>query len=287
MGDLVVCRTVDELKNHIAKLKEEGSEISLVPTMGALHHGHVSLFEQAKELADNVVVSIFVNPKQFNNIEDLEKYPRTEEQDLQILSELENITVFLPTEKEIYPDDFKEVDLDLGTLVSGQEATFRPGHFQGVVNVVSRLFDIVEPDYAVFGEKDFQQLAIIQFMTKQLGYNIQIVPAETIREESGLASSSRNRRLSTKDQEDSLVIYNTLSFLKQNAFKKPLSEALSEAKKMIDDSTLELEYLDVVHPVSLEIIEDWIPGCRACIAAYCSGVRLIDNMELVPKEVYC
>lgn len=287
MGDLVVCRTVGEVQSLISELKEEGREISLVPTMGALHHGHIALIEQAGELAEYVVVSIFVNPKQFNNPEDLKKYPRPLEADLEKLSELENVIAFVPEVDDIYPADFVERNLDLGSLVAGQEATFRPGHFEGVVNVVSRLFDIVQPDYAIFGEKDYQQLAIIEFMTKELNYDIKIIGAETIREESGLASSSRNYRLNENELEEAVVIFEALNVLKQEAYKSTLEEAISKATKIFDQSSLELEYLDIVDPSTFEVLSDWAPGCRACVAAYCAGVRLIDNMELVPKAVYC
>lgn len=287
MGDLVVCRTVDEVRSLVSELKEAGNEISFVPTMGALHHGHIALVEQAGELADYVVVSIFVNPKQFNNPEDLLKYPRPLEADLEKLSFVENVIAFVPEVEDVYPEDFVDRKLDLGTFVKGQEATFRPGHFEGVVNVVSRLFDIVQPDYAIFGEKDYQQLAIIKFMTRSLGYDIQIIGAETIREESGLASSSRNMRLSDIELEKSTILFKALSYLKQEAFKSDFSAALDAAKEMIRQSSLELEYLDVIDPDSFEMVEDWLPGCRACVAANCGNVRLIDNMEVVPKVVFC
>ena len=282
-----MCRTVDEVRSLIAELKAEGSAISFVPTMGALHHGHIALLEQAGELADYTVVSIFVNPKQFNNPEDLLKYPRPLEADLEKLSVLENVIAFIPEVEDMYPKDFKDRQLDLGTLVKGQEATFRPGHFEGVVNVVSRLFDIVQPDYAIFGEKDYQQLAIIKFMTKALNYDVQIIGAETIREESGLASSSRNMRLSEDELDKSTILFKALSFLKQEAFKSDFDTALSIAKNMIEESSLELEYLDVIEPDTFELVEDWTPGCRACVAANCGNVRLIDNMEVVPKVVFC
>lgn len=287
MGDLVVCRTVDEVQSLISDLKGEGSEIAMVPTMGALHHGHIALIEQAGELGDYVVVSIFVNPKQFNNAEDLEKYPRTLDQDLEKLAELENVIAFVPEVEDVYPPDFSERNIDLGTLVTGQEAAFRPGHFEGVVNVVSRLFDIVQPDYAIFGEKDFQQLAVIKEMAKQLNYGIQIIGAETIREDSGLASSSRNYRLNESELDEATIIYEALSKLRLAAYKLSIEEAIQEAKRLFTESNLELEYLDIVDPDTFQVLSDWAPGCRACVAAYCGGVRLIDNMELVPKAVFC
>ncbi len=287
MGDLVVCKTVEEIRSLVSELKAEGNVISFVPTMGALHHGHIALVEQAGELADYVVVSIFVNPKQFNNQEDLLKYPRPIDADLEQLSHMENVISFVPEVAEIYPDDFVNRELNLGTLVQGQEAAFRPGHFEGVVNVVSRLFDIVEPDYAIFGEKDYQQLAIIKFMTRSLGYNIQIIGAETIREESGLASSSRNMRLSEEELEQASILFKALSYLKQEAFKLDFNKALGTAKEMIEQSSLVLEYLEVIDPDTFEVVEDWSAGCRACVAANCGSVRLIDNMEVVPKVVFC
>lgn len=287
MGDIVVCRTVDEVQSLISELKESGEEISFVPTMGALHHGHISLIEQAGELADHVVVSIFVNPKQFNNAEDLKKYPRTLEADLVKLEPLENVIVFVPEVEDIFPTNFHDRVIDLGTLVSGQEALFRPGHFEGVVSVVSRLFDIVKPDYAVFGEKDFQQLSIIKYMVKELDYPVHIIAAETIREESGLASSSRNARLSEAQLNDAVIIYEVLTTLKQSAYKTSVADALKMASELINNSHLKLEYLDIIDPETFNVLKDWAPGCRACIAAYCGEVRLIDNMELVPKAVFC
>lgn len=287
MGDIVVCRTVDEVQSLISELKESGEEISFVPTMGALHHGHISLIEQAGELADHVVVSIFVNPKQFNNAEDLKKYPRTLEADLEKLKPLENVIVFVPEVEDIFPTNFHDRVIDLGTLVSGQEALFRPGHFEGVVSVVSRLFDIVKPDYAVFGEKDFQQLSIIKHMVKELDYPVHIIAAETIREESGLASSSRNARLSEAQLDDAVIIYEVLTTLKQSAYKTSVADALKMASELINNSHLKLEYLDIIDPETFNVLKDWAPGCRACIAAYCGEVRLIDNMELVPKAVFC
>ena len=163
----------------------------------------------------------------------------------------------------------------------------RPGHFEGVVNVVSRLFDIIEPDYAVFGEKDYQQLAIIKYMTKALGYDITIIGADTIREETGLASSSRNIRLNEEDREKSTILFKALSYLKQEAFKTEFDLSLIRARDMIKQSDLKLEYLDIIDPDTFELVYDWIPGSRACVAANCGDVRLIDNLEVVPKSAFC
>lgn len=287
MGDLVVCEKVNELRALLSQLKADGNIISFVPTMGALHHGHISLVEQAEEIGDFVVVSIFVNPKQFNNQNDLLNYPRPIDEDLGKLSVYKNVIAFVPSEEEIYPAHFEGHILDLGTLVRGQEAISRPGHFEGVVNVVSRLFDIIEPDYAVFGEKDYQQLAIIKYMTKALGYDITIIGADTIREETGLASSSRNIRLNEEDREKSTILFKALSYLKQEAFKTEFDLSLIRARDMIKQSDLKLEYLDIIDPDTFELVYDWIPGSRACVAANCGDVRLIDNLEVVPKSTFC
>lgn len=287
MGDLQVFETVESIQDFINDLKEEGHSIAFVPTMGALHHGHLSLVEEGFELAEYVVVSIFVNPMQFDNKEDLEKYPRTLEEDLEKLSVFENIAVFSPGIKDIYPDNYEEIHIDLGQLDRVLEAKFRPGHFNGVVNVVNRLFDIIQPDYAVFGEKDFQQLAVIQRMVKLLKKDVIIVPCPIMREETGLASSSRNERLSDNDKDEALIIYKTLNHLKELARTKPLAIAIEDAKSFFNKGSLELEYLEVVDPETFEILDDWIPGANACIAAYCNGVRLIDNMQMMSKAVFC
>jgi pantoate--beta-alanine ligase len=191
MGDSHVFTTVDSLRKMLDS-RAENAKIGFVPTMGALHHGHISLVKQAMESCELVVVSIFVNPTQFNSSEDLIKYPRTLEKDVDLLNSAGEIVVFAPGIEDVYPANFENISVDLGDLGTVMEGKFRPGHFNGVMNVVKRLFDIVQPDYAFFGLKDFQQLAVIKFMTKALQLPVEIVACEIVREPSGLASSSRN-----------------------------------------------------------------------------------------------
>ncbi|MDE7373783.1 MAG: pantoate--beta-alanine ligase, partial [Odoribacter sp.] len=203
-----VFNTKNELANRIAGLKKEGKVIGFVPTMGALHEGHLSLVKASKKNSDITVVSIFVNPTQFNDPEDLKRYPRTLEQDIRLLETVDCDIVFAPSVEEIYPEpDTRK--FDFGYLESVMEGAKRPGHFNGVGQVVSRLFDIVSPDKAFFGMKDFQQVAIIKYMVKQLKYNIEIIPCPIVREESGLAKSSRNTLLDEEHKKTAPHIYAT------------------------------------------------------------------------------
>lgn len=280
MNDSTIYTTVNSLRNHLANFT--GQTVGFVPTMGALHHGHLSLVKQAMEECDHVVVSIFVNPTQFNNQEDLKKYPRTLEKDVELLNTVGEVSVFAPEVDQVYPSDFKKIDLDLGSLGEVMEGKFRPGHFEGVMNVVKRLFDIVQPQRAYFGIKDFQQVAVIRFMVRELNLPIEIVPCAIIRELSGLASSSRNVRLSPREKEEALVLYHSLQRASKLMLKLNPDEVTDLVKKVVDSSPLELEYFEIVHPDTLQPINRWVPGANACIAAYCGAVRLIDNMQLIP-----
>lgn len=282
MEDLGVISRVDSLRK-ILDQAAINKKIALVPTMGALHSGHMTLVQKAFSMADVVVVSIFVNPKQFNNKEDLEKYPRSLESDVEMLRKEGDVIIFAPTVDEIYPENFKEIDLDLGFLEETMEGEFRPGHFKGVVNVCHRLIELSHCDYALFGLKDFQQLAVIQFMKDQLNMKVEIIPCEIAREPSGLASSSRNRRLSETDKEKAVIIYNTMNMAKSLVLKQTPDSVKNEAVLYFSDSDLELEYLEIVDPDTLHALTSWVPGARICIAAYCNGVRLIDNMELIER----
>jgi pantoate--beta-alanine ligase len=247
--------------------------------MGALHDGHLGLIERASLENDIVVVSIFVNPTQFNNQEDLVNYPRTLDKDLTLLEKkITNYLVFSPDASEIYPanDDFQPIDL--GHLNNILEGKFRPGHFQGVVHVVHNLFKIVQPQKAYFGQKDFQQLAIIRFMNKKFGFSIEIVACETLREPSGLAMSSRNMRLSEEEKVDALIIWETMSFIRDNKMNFGPSELKERAIQFFDKGTLKLEYLEIVQAHNLLEATDWQESTVCCIAAYCGNVRLIDNL---------
>ena len=285
MEDLEVFSTVGSLQERLLSCDEQ-TKVSFVATMGALHHGHLSLVEKGFELADVVVVTIFVNPTQFNKAEDLEKYPRSLEEDIALLKTAGDVIIFAPSVDEVYPPDFQEIHLELGLLEDVMEGTFRPGHFKGVVNVVKRFFDIIQPDYAMFGMKDFQQLSVIQFMVRELDLQVEIVPCETFREPSGLASSSRNKRLSEQETKDAEIIFATMEYTRSLVGKVSPTEAKKAAIEFFQKSPLELEYLEIVDPRTLESISEWSPGARICIATICGKVRLIDNSALIEDAVF-
>lgn len=275
-----VLKSKIELVSLIDNYKKEGKTIGFVPTMGALHNGHLSLVKECKKNSDIAVVSIFVNPTQFNDPEDLKRYPRTLEKDTELLKTVDCDLIFAPSVEEIYPEpDTRK--FDFGYLESVMEGAKRPGHFNGVGQVVSRLFDIVRPDKAFFGMKDFQQVAIIKNMVKQLNYSIQIVPCPIVREESGLALSSRNTLLDADHKKNAPHIYATLK--KARNLASELS--VSDLKKWITDeinsnSYLETEYVEIVDDTTLKITEEWKEaGTKvACVAVYAGNIRLIDNI---------
>lgn len=273
--------TIEEIQDKIKTLKSIGKSIGFVPTMGALHEGHISLVEQAKSRCDIVVVSIFVNPTQFNNASDLAKYPRTIDSDVALLSNHQVDFVFSPSAEEIYPKNYSSPSIDLGILDKVMEGEFRPGHFQGVVEVVKRLFEIVQPDEAFFGQKDFQQVAVIRYMTNYFHLPVRIIECPIIRSQKGLALSSRNMRLSDEEKEDALVIYNTLEFAKNNVQQYTPIEMMVLCTEKINAAGLKTEYVEIVHPTTLETLTDtWVAGAVCCVVAYCGDVRLIDNMVL-------
>ena len=259
--------------------RSEGKSIGFVPTMGALHAGHSSLVDNALENNDIVVVSVFVNPTQFNDAADLEKYPRTFEQDKELLEKLDVDVMFFPSVEEIYPSsDNPSYVLDgLDNLMEGPN---RPGHFEGVVQVVTRLFDLCLPHRAYFGEKDFQQLAIIRHMTRKLKYEVDVIGCPTVREDDGLAMSSRNVRLEAYARQVAPALYQVLSSLRSTIEDDGVEKALSFAKTQLDVEEIELEYLELVDSVTLQQANDQTGAIQACIAAWIGGVRLIDNLRV-------
>lgn len=275
--------SINTLKKHLQLSRDKGSRVGFVPTMGALHEGHLALVEKAKEECDVVMVSIFVNPTQFNNTSDLDNYPKREEEDLTLLEDAHCDVVFIPTVEEIYPPGYEKVHVELGKVEKIMEGEHRPGHFNGVVNVVSRFFEIIEPNKAYFGRKDFQQVIAMKEMTKQLHLPVEIVAVETKRFSSGLAMSSRNYRLSNKELDQAAVVFQTLNKGKAWAESYSPQITLEKMKNYFSESSLELEYLQLVNPETMnELNQYWVDGATACIAAFCGEVRLIDNMELVP-----
>lgn len=277
---MLVTQTVLGLQESILPLRKQGKSIGFVPTMGALHEGHLSLVKQCKKENDICVISIFVNPTQFNNKEDLEKYPRNVDKDAEMLKSVGADVVFTPSVEEIYPEpDTRQ--FEFGQLEKVMEGKFRPGHFNGVAQVVSRLFDIVEPDKAYFGEKDFQQLAIIRNMVQQLNIPVEIVPMPIKREASGLAMSSRNERLAEQQREEAAIIYKTLAESKILAKDKSVQEVANYVTNTINHTdSLDVEYFDIVDGDTLQSIDKWSDTEYAvgCIAVFCGDVRLIDNI---------
>jgi pantoate--beta-alanine ligase len=280
MGMPTVYTTAHELSSVISTAKKSG-KVGFVPTMGALHDGHLSLVNKA--LGENVlvVVSIFVNPTQFNNASDLKNYPRTLATDLDLLSVFDNVIVYAPSVDDIYPknDFFEPIDLD--GLDTRLEGAFRPGHFQGVVHVVRNLFNIVQPHRAYFGQKDFQQLAVIRRMVQRLNFTVEIVSCPTHRSENGLALSSRNIRLTDQGREDALIISQTLNYMKNLGHDETPSRVMEMGAAYFSKGNLSLEYLEIVDAESLMLLTNqWSAHCVCCIAAYCEDVRLIDNLEM-------
>ncbi|MFM6934455.1 MAG: pantoate--beta-alanine ligase [Flavobacteriales bacterium] len=278
MSKVTVIYTADELQEFRQKLTEQNLSLGFVPTMGALHQGHISLIQKSTEENDFTLISIFVNPKQFNNSEDLKQYPRTLEADLTLLDGFKNCVVFAPNEAELYPENDGFVPMELGQIGRVLEGAFRPGHFEGVVHVVHHLFRLAQANQAYFGQKDFQQLAIIRLLTKHYGFQTRIIACPTIREASGLAMSSRNMRLTKSEREESLIIIETLRFVEQSKNIKSVSETLAQARSLFQQSSLSLEYLAIVDPETLSEITDWQENQICCVAAHCGSVRLIDNL---------
>ncbi len=273
-----VFRTKAELQ---AALQGE-KNIGFVPTMGALHQGHISLIKRAVSEAKVIVCSIFVNPIQFNNKEDLEKYPRDEENDLQLLKKAGCNMVFIPSEQEMYPEEVTE-NYQFGALEQVMEGAFRPGHFNGVAVVVKRLFDIVKPQKAFFGEKDFQQLAIICQLVKQENIQVEIVPCPIVREEDGLAMSSRNMRLSLEDRAQAPFIYQMLQMAKQYSAIKKAEEVRKIITKQFENNPhFKLEYFEIVDAETLQPVSffEEHESVVACVATWLGGVRLIDVLRL-------
>ena len=274
-------QTIQELRTELDALRKEGKTIGLVPTMGALHAGHASLVKRAVAENDVVVVSDFVNPTQFNDKSDLLKYPRTLDADCKLLEECGASFVFAPSVEEIYPEpdtrQFSYAPLD--TVMEGK---FRPGHFNGVCQIVSKLFLIVEPTRAYFGEKDFQQLAIIREMVRKYPFNLEIVGCPIVREADGLALSSRNARLSDEQRIQALQISKTLFASVEYAQTHTLAETKAFVESAISTAEgLRLEYFEIVDGNSLQTVCDWKDGSYivGCITVFCGEVRLIDNIK--------
>jgi pantoate--beta-alanine ligase len=277
-----IIRTIEHLQQLTSDARKAGKTIGLVPTMGALHAGHVSLIERARKENDIVAVSVFVNPTQFNNPEDLRTYPRTEEADCQKLEAAGVDYAFIPSVEEIYPEPDTRV-FDLGPVAEVMEGAMRPGHFNGVAQIVSRLFQIVGPTRAYFGEKDFQQIAVIRRMVELEGFNLEIVPCPIKREADGLALSSRNVRLTPEQR---AVAPNIHRILVESVAAKNAGDSVQDVKKQVVDALnaidfMQVEYYEIVDALTMQPIQSWLPEGQSvgCITVYCGDVRLIDNIK--------
>lgn len=276
-----VIHTIKDLQAELSVLKAQGKKVGLVPTMGALHAGHASLVKHSVNENEVTVVSVFVNPTQFNDKNDLVKYPRTLDADCKLLEACGATYAFAPSVEEMYPEpDTRQ--FSYAPLDTVMEGAFRPGHFNGVCQIVSKLFEAVKPHRAYFGEKDFQQLAIIREMVRQMQFDLEIVGCPIVREEDGLALSSRNARLSAEERENALKISQTL--FKSRTFAA--THTVSETLKFVEDAItavpgLRLEYFEIVDGNTLQKVDNWNQTSYVvgCITVFCGDVRLIDNIK--------
>ena len=276
-----VIKHINELRTVLNDKQKEGLSIGFVPTMGALHQGHLSLVEEAGKQTGFVVVSIFVNPTQFNDKGDLERYPRDLQKDVDLLTPTSCQLVFAPEAEEIYPEpDTRQ--FNFGTLEQVMEGKFRSGHFNGVAQVVSRLFEIVQPNKAFFGQKDFQQLAIIREMVRKLNLPVEVIPCPIIREADGLAMSSRNMLLSPEQRQNAAHISATLFEAANNTAGLTVEELCQWVINRINENEfLNTEYFEIVDSITLLPVKNWDENCVkvGCIAVQCGKIRLIDNLE--------
>ncbi len=279
---MIICNTVRAVREELELQRDKNKTIGFVPTMGALHQGHLELMERAKAENDLLVVSIFVNPIQFNNKNDLESYPRVMDEDIAKLQAIGCDLLFAPSVEEMYPEPINDT-YDFGALGNVMEGAFRPGHFNGVAIVVRRLFEIVEPHKSYFGEKDYQQLAIIQDMVQQLAMPVEIIPCPIVREGDGLAMSSRNRRLTESERQLAPSIYQILK--KGASLRNVLSpeELRLWVRAQIENTEgFLIDYVEVADDTYLQPFEHWndVKGALIFVALFLGDVRLIDNIRI-------
>lgn len=270
-----------QIQNYLDTLKSNKKSIGIVPTMGALHEGHLSLIRKAKEENDCVVCSIFVNPTQFNAAADLEKYPRTAAKDIELLTSVDTDVLLMPSVEEVYPQGLDTtLELDFGELATTMEGEFRPGHFDGMAQVVNRLLNMVQPHSLYMGQKDFQQITIVRSMLTQLESKIKLVMCPIMRNEDGLAMSSRNVRLTAKNRSLAVKISQTLSEAKNQVENKTPKEVKIWAMKELSIPEFKPEYFEIVNGITLQPIDDFNETnfAVACTAVWAGEVRLIDNM---------
>jgi pantoate--beta-alanine ligase len=297
---MIIFNSIEELKNQLNSVRGQKKIIGFVPTMGALHQGHISLIEQARADCDFVVCSIFVNPTQFNDLSDLEKYPRTLESDSRLLIKAGCDALFAPETAEMYSKGELELkrqkvgdkswmegkNVNFGALETVMEGAHRPGHFNGVAQVVSKLFRIVEPDKAYFGQKDFQQLAIIRSMVKQLEMPVEIIACPILREPNGLAMSSRNERLTKEERQMAAIISKTLSGIKEHYHSHSIKQLKAFAGEQLKTvPQIQTEYIEIADAETLRPLEHkQNKPSVVCIAVKLGAVRLIDNVIIDPAE---
>ena len=282
-----VLRTIGSLRKAMESHRSAGQTIGLVPTMGALHAGHLSLMKRARENNDIVVASVFVNPTQFNNPDDLRTYPRTEEADCRALEAAGVDYAFIPSVEEVYPEPDNRV-FDLGEVAEVMEGAMRPGHFNGVAQIVSKLFAMVSPTRAYFGEKDFQQIAVIRRMAKLEGFTMEIIACPIVREADGLAMSSRNVRLTPEQRAIAPAIHQVLSQSLKLAATQSVEQVKEWVKNEIDSKPfMTTEYYEIVNPLTMQPTSEWMTAdgpAVGCVTVYCGEVRLIDNITYQPIE---
>lgn len=281
---MIIFKKAAALHQYITILKQQSKIIGFVPTMGALHKGHLSLIDASKAQCDVTVCSIFVNPTQFNDPKDFEKYPVTIEQDILLLTQTEADILFLPSVPEIYPNGINHLaHYDLGDIEMVLEGKYRPGHFQGVAQVVDRLLSIVQPDVLFLGRKDYQQCIVLNKLIELQQLPIRTAIQPTLREEDGLAMSSRNVRLSPTGRQKAVALYQTLLFIKENAFKKTVQQLIEEAhQRLLAGGFEKIDYISIADAATLQAISEWNQSNKLVIlaAAFLDGVRLIDNIPL-------
>jgi pantoate--beta-alanine ligase len=280
---MIVFKQIDALQNHLNVVKQENQSIGFVPTMGALHQGHLSLIEQCRHHAHVTVASIFVNPTQFNDVKDFEKYPSTISKDLVLLESVGCDIVFLPSVSEIYPNGLQATThYELGEIENLLEGKYRPGHFQGVAQVVHRLLDIVKPDYVFLGQKDYQQCMVIKKLASLIQSPAKVITSPTYREESGLAMSSRNLRLSKDQLQNATAIFEMLTYLKTNFKNQPI-EALQQYATgfLLQHGFKKVDYVALADGNNLQpVTSNQQSNVVALVAAFIGDVRLIDNMVI-------
>ena len=280
---MILLKHIKDVEAHLGKLKNQNAVVGFVPTMGALHAGHLSLIAESRKATDVTVCSIFVNPVQFNNKEDFQKYPVTIEQDILLLEESGCNVLFMPGENEIYPDAAsKNKQYDIGYLENILEGKYRPGHFQGVCLVMDKLLHIVKPDYLFLGQKDYQQCLVIKRLIEILGMDIKMIVCPVMREDNGLAMSSRNKRLNETDRQTASLLYKIVSSMKENIITKNFLLLKQQALASLENAGIKTDYLALAKRSDLTIIDDKNSKQELIIliAAYINNVRLIDNVMI-------